>query len=130
VSQVEQELAQVRQRLLLARVGPQQEGEALARLGRVTAQQQIGQQRLDPRRVQRRQRLVAEAQLDAAEQAREQNRLLTVPATRSRSLERHAVATVRTVRASGHCRRRQRRRGLRGGAAGCDFLVEAEEAAG
>jgi hypothetical protein len=67
-----QHLAQVGVRLLLRRVGPEQEREALSRLRRVTVQQQVGEQRLGSGRVQRPELPVSEAEVDGPEQSRAQ----------------------------------------------------------
>ena len=63
-----QHLAQVGLRLALGRTGPQQERQALPRLRRVPVQQQVGEQRFGPGRVQRRKRLVIELEVHGAEQ--------------------------------------------------------------
>ena len=64
--QVVQQVAQVGPRLGLAGVGPEQEGQALARLGRLPVEQQVGEQRLGPGRAQRRHRGPAVAQVELA----------------------------------------------------------------
>jgi hypothetical protein len=60
-------VAQVRQRLPLGGLGPEQEGEPPPGLRRVAVEQQVGQQRLSPRRVERRQGGLAIAQGEPAE---------------------------------------------------------------
>jgi hypothetical protein len=68
VPQGMQDVAQVRARLRLARVRPQEARDPRPRLRRVPVQQQIGEQRLGARRLQRRQRRVAEPQTQLSEQ--------------------------------------------------------------
>jgi hypothetical protein len=63
---VVQQVAQVRPRLRLAGVGPQQERKTLPRLRRLTVQQ-VGEQRLHPRRAQRRQGGLAVTKVEFAE---------------------------------------------------------------
>jgi hypothetical protein len=63
-----EQVAQVGPGLGLAGVGPEQEGQALARLGRLPVEQQVGEQRLGPGRAERRQRGIAEAEVELAEE--------------------------------------------------------------
>jgi hypothetical protein len=63
-----QQVAQVGPGLGLAGVGPEQERQALAGLGRLAVEQQVGEQRLGPGRPQRRQRGLAVAQVELAEE--------------------------------------------------------------
>jgi hypothetical protein len=64
-----QQVAQVGAGLGLAGVGPEQERQALAGLGRLAVEQQVGEQRLGPGRSQRRQRGLAVTQVELAEEA-------------------------------------------------------------
>lgn len=66
-AQVVQHLAQIRLRLVLTRAGPQQEGHALTRLRRGPVEQQVGEQRFGPGRVQRRELLAAEPEVHRSE---------------------------------------------------------------
>jgi hypothetical protein len=68
-----QHLPQVGLRLALGRLWPQQEGQVLTGLRRMAVEQQVGEQGLGARRVQRRQLLPAEAEIHAAEQSRVQS---------------------------------------------------------
>jgi hypothetical protein len=68
VPQDVQQVAEVGAGLGLAGVGPEQEGQALAGLGRLAVEQQVGEQRLGSGRPQRRQRGLAVAQVDLAEE--------------------------------------------------------------
>ena len=61
-------VAEVGPGLGLGRVRPQQEGQPLARLGRLAVEQQVGEQRQGAGRLQRRQRRPAEAEVRCAEQ--------------------------------------------------------------
>ena len=67
-------MAQVRQRLRLGRVGPEEEREVLPGLGRVAVEEEIGEQRRGPPRVERRQRHIAEAKVERAEEADAESR--------------------------------------------------------
>ncbi len=71
-------MAQVGLRLGVGGVGPKEEGQALARLGCGAVKQQVGQQRLLARGVERGQRRVAEQQAEAAEQVDAEFRRLRV----------------------------------------------------
>ena len=66
--QLVQHVPQVRPRLRLGGVRPQQEREPLPRLRRVAVEQQVGEQRLGARRLERRQGTLAEPELQLAEQ--------------------------------------------------------------
>jgi hypothetical protein len=66
--QVVEHVAQVRPRLTLGRVGPQQEREMLPRLRRVAVEQQVREQRLRPRGLERRQHGVPEPEVQLTEQ--------------------------------------------------------------
>jgi hypothetical protein len=68
LAEVVQHVAQVGPGLRLAGVGPEQEGQALPGLGRLPVQQQVGEQRLRPRRLERRQRESVQAQVQLAEE--------------------------------------------------------------
>ena len=63
-----EQVAQVGPGLGLAGVGPEQEGQPLAGLGRLAVEQQVGQQRLGPGRAERRDRDPAVAQVELAEE--------------------------------------------------------------
>jgi hypothetical protein len=67
-----EDLAQVRLRLGIRGVGPKQERDALSRLGRVAVQQQVGEERLGSRRVQRPELALSEPDVDGPEQSRAQ----------------------------------------------------------
>jgi hypothetical protein len=67
-SQVMEQVAQIGPRLRLGRVGPEAEGELLPRLRRLPVQHQIGQERLSPRRLERRQRGTIAVKLESAEE--------------------------------------------------------------
>ena len=69
-------------RLALARAGPEQERQALPRLRRVPVEQQVGEEGFGPGRIERRQRLVFELDVQAAEQADAQGVLGHPGATR------------------------------------------------
>jgi hypothetical protein len=69
-----QDLAQVRVRLTLGRVGPEQERQALTRLRHVAVEQQVGKQRFGPGGVERRELPLPEPQIHGPEQPRAQNR--------------------------------------------------------
>ena len=73
-AQVVQDLGQVRMRLALSRVGPEQERQALTRLRRVAVEQQVGKQRFGPRGVQRRELPLPGPEIHGPEQPRVQNR--------------------------------------------------------
>ena len=73
-AQVVQDLAQVRMRLALSRVGPEQERHALTRLRHVAVEQQVGKQRFGPRGVQRRELPLPGPEIHGPEQPRAQNR--------------------------------------------------------
>jgi hypothetical protein len=101
--QVVQDLAQVRPRLGLGGVGPEQEGEALARLRRVAVDEQVGEQRFRPRRLERGERDVAAAEAHLPEQTDVQHGRLhaadslagpAAVATRSAPQPRRATATT------------------------------------
>jgi hypothetical protein len=63
-----QQVAQVGPGLGLAGAGPEQEGQALAGLGRLAVEQQVGEERLGPGRAERRDRDVAVAQVELAQE--------------------------------------------------------------
>jgi hypothetical protein len=68
-AEIVEHVTQVRPRLPLGRVGPQQERQPLPRLRRVPVQQEVGEQRLRPRRLQWRRPGLALPQVELAEQA-------------------------------------------------------------
>jgi hypothetical protein len=63
-----EQVAQVGPGLGLAGVGPEQEGQALAGLGRLPVEHQVGEQRLGPGRAERRHRDRAVAQVELTEE--------------------------------------------------------------
>jgi len=67
-AQVVQDFAQVRVRLALRRVGPQQERQALTRLRRVTVKQEIREQGFGTGRVQRRKLVLSDPEVHDPEQ--------------------------------------------------------------
>ena len=73
-AQVVQDLTEIRPRLGLGRVWPEQEREALTWLRRVAMHQQVRQQRLGARRIQGRHPRLAQAHVEAAEQTDAQRR--------------------------------------------------------
>jgi hypothetical protein len=73
-AEVVQDMAKIRARLRLGRVGPQQERQAPAGLRRIPVEQQVGEQRLRPRRLQRRQRRRVQAQVPLPQEPDAQER--------------------------------------------------------
>ena len=61
-------MAEVRPRLRLGRVGPEEERETLSRLGRVPVEQEVGEERLGARGLERRQAGSVVAQVELAEE--------------------------------------------------------------
>jgi hypothetical protein len=70
--ELEQELAQVGTGTRFRQVGPQPESNLAARLRRIAVEQQVGQQRLESRRADGRQKIAAIGQLEAAQQVEAQ----------------------------------------------------------
>jgi hypothetical protein len=94
-----QHVAQVRPGLRLGRVGPQEERQPLARLRGVAMQEQVAEQRLGPRRLQRGERPIAETQFQLAEEAdleRRRRRLLRALARPHRGQSARAVVPPST----------------------------------
>jgi hypothetical protein len=89
-----QQMAQVGPRLGLARVGPEQVGQALARLRRIPVEQQIGEQRLGPGRAERRHRGLALAEVELAEDPDAQRGRRLVAHARSSSWRGSGQATA------------------------------------
>jgi hypothetical protein len=95
MAQPVQHVAQVRAGLRLGGVRPQQESEALARLGRVAVQQQVGEERLGARGLERRHWAVAEAQLQLAQQTDRECRAGVPPRSRGALWGPHRGSSVR-----------------------------------
>jgi hypothetical protein len=66
--EVVENVAEVRPSLRLGRVGPEEEGEALARLGRISVEQEIGEERFRAGRLEPGQRGPAQPELQLAEE--------------------------------------------------------------
>jgi hypothetical protein len=63
-----EQVAEIRARLRLGRIGPEQKGETLARLRRVPMEEEVGEQRFGARRLEGRQRPIALPQVEGAEE--------------------------------------------------------------
>ena len=69
VSQVAEDVAEIGPRLGLGRLGPEEEREPLPRMRRVPAEEEVGEQRLDPRGLDRRGRGITVPEVEFAEEA-------------------------------------------------------------
>src|SRR5215210_975712 len=69
-------MAEVRPRLPLARIGPQEEGHALPGLGRLPVEEEIGEQRLSARRPERWQGVSPMAKTELVEEPNDEGRCL------------------------------------------------------
>jgi hypothetical protein len=74
IAQLKEEFAQIGVRLFFAGIGPELKGDMLPRLGRLAMQQQIGQQRLQARRVDARDRFCIIAQAKVTQQVNMEGR--------------------------------------------------------
>jgi hypothetical protein len=75
VSETVEEIAQVSKRLILGRIRPEEERQAMARRGRLAVEQEVGQQRLEAGGIDRRQRLITEQEPEATQQFNAEHRL-------------------------------------------------------
>jgi hypothetical protein len=63
-----EQVAEIRPRLRLGRVGPKEVREVLPRLRRIPVEEEVGEQRLDARGLERQQRGLAVPQIEGTEQ--------------------------------------------------------------
>ena len=96
-AQVVQDLTQIRPRLGLGRLRPEQERKTLTWLRRIAMHQQVRQQRLGARRVEGRHPRLAQPHVETAEQTDAQRR---PPRVRAAGLAGWSVHCVRTLRSA------------------------------
>jgi hypothetical protein len=94
-----EQMAEVRPRLRLGRVGPKEKREALSRLGRLAVEEEIGEQRLGPCGLER-QRGVTAAKVQAAEEPDVESRRPHEESLLPSLIERHLRAWTDHVRSA------------------------------
>src|SRR5258708_6583678 len=91
--QVMKRLAQIHMRLGLGRIRPQEKGQVRASLGSSPVQHEVGEQRLQPRYMNRRHRVVTQNQEEIAEQMNTERRDHQVPPSQYPSLYSAVAST-------------------------------------